>query len=108
MRQRNPALDEDSYFKFVFEGSFGGGPGENPRFVEVENSRGESVILGEWVETRDGLELRLAVRRVGGRLILQVPEYTDAGEWIEIDETDLPYEEPDREPDRRNVVHFRR
>ncbi|MET0984071.1 MAG: hypothetical protein ABW034_01560 [Steroidobacteraceae bacterium] len=30
------------------------GPPENARFVEVENERGESIRVGEWIKRDDG------------------------------------------------------
>ena len=43
---------------------------ERPGFVEVENDRGQSITLGEWVERGDGLwALRIPVP------LLEVPEH---------------------------------
>jgi hypothetical protein len=42
---------EEPFLDFVFDGP----PGpEGGRFVEVENDRGESVRIGEWLQRDDG------------------------------------------------------
>ncbi|TXH34539.1 MAG: hypothetical protein E6Q98_18665 [Rhodospirillaceae bacterium] len=74
---------ETDYIAIVFEGA----PNhEGARFVEVENSRGESIRLGEWVKVdgadKDRWELRLFITMENGKMILNPP----ADRWISDEE----------------------
>lgn len=89
MPTKNKAANETAYFAIVFESS-PSDPEDNPRFIEVENSKGESVKLGEWARKvhpkypdRDLWELRIFVRKVNGQTILQIPASNEGEEWAE-------------------------
>lgn len=56
MKIRNPEKKGEA-INIIFDGELGV---EGPRFIEVENDRGESLKVGEWIKRLDGyLTLRI-------------------------------------------------
>ncbi|MDY0883611.1 hypothetical protein ACFPL7_15945 [Dongia soli] len=83
MATQNKEAEGTDYIAIVFEGA----PNhEGARFVQVENSQGESIRLGEWIKAADAVndrwELRLFVTRENGKMILNPP----SGDWISEEE----------------------
>lgn len=79
----NQTAGEADYIAIVFKGA---PTREGARFLQIENSQGESIRLGEWVKAagadQDRWELRLFVTVENGRMILNPP----SGDWISDEE----------------------
>ena len=83
MEEPRKAAIEADYIAIVFEGAPNHG---GARFIDVENSQGERIRIGEWVKATspdsDRWELRLFITMESGRMILNPP----SGEWISDEE----------------------